>query len=101
MRKKLIILFVIGWTVLAAVTMVAALAYGRYERRLDFVHVYYGLPLTWGVNQLRTVTGPMNAWSVDSLNFLVDVVFWLAIFLAPLVLMGFKPSLTCSKNLRL
>ena len=98
MPKNQLVVLVVGWAVLAVVTMWAALAYGRYEARLDFIHVYYGLPLTWGVNQLRSVTGPMNSWTIDSLNFVIDVLFWLAIFLAPLVLIYFKRTLTNPEN---
>jgi hypothetical protein len=101
MRKNLIALLVVGWAVLAIVTMVAALAWGRYEVYKGPVYVNYGLPLTWGVNQLSTVAGPINTWKVDSLNFLIDVVFWLAIFLAPLMLMYFKRTLAYLDNPRL
>jgi hypothetical protein len=44
------------------------------------------------------VIGPMNSWTIDSLNFVIDVVFWLAIFLAPLLLIYFKRTLTNPEN---
>jgi len=100
MPKNLTAFYVVGWAVLAVVSMWAALTYGRYEGNKGFAGYYYGLPLTWGVNQLWSVTGPMNSWEIDFLNFLVDFVFWLAIFLAPLVLMYFKRTLTESDSSR-
>ncbi len=45
----------------------------------DFVHVDYGVPLTWATNTLSTIAGPANQWTVTIYNLLVDLIFWLGI----------------------
>jgi hypothetical protein len=44
--------------------------------------VDYGLPLTWGTNTLSIFVGPVDNWSVNILNLLVDLLFWQGIMTA-------------------
>ena len=48
----------------------------------DFVHDSYGLPLTWGINTLSTLEGPVDIWSVNILNLGLDLLLWLGLILA-------------------
>ena len=56
-----------------------ALLFGFTYNWPDYVHIDYGLPLTWGTNTLSTLAGPANQWSINTINLLVDLVFWLGI----------------------
>jgi hypothetical protein len=87
MRKNLVILcFMVVWVVLTA----AGLLWGLYYEWPDFVHVDYGLPLTWATNTLSTFSGPSNLWDVNISNLLLDLIFWLAIMIAAVAVMHYK-----------
>jgi hypothetical protein len=60
MKLKLII--VNG--VIVAVALLAML-WGSTYSVPDLVRVSYGLPLTWGVNTINTIAGPVDKWSID------------------------------------
>jgi len=86
MRKKLVILcFMVVWVVLTA----AGLLWGFHYDWPDFVHVDYGLPLTWATNTLSTFAGPANLWDVNISNLLLDLIFWLAIMIAAVAVMHY------------
>ena len=87
MRKNIAVLcFMVVWAFLT----VASLLWGfRYDWP-DFVHVDYGLPLTWGTNTLSTIAGPANLWDVNVSNLMVDLIFWLAIIVVAVALMLYK-----------
>jgi hypothetical protein len=87
MRKNTAVLcFMVVWAFLT----VAALLWGfRYDWP-DFVHVDYGLPLTWGTNTLSTIAGPANLWDINVSNLMVDLIFWLAIIVVAVALMLYK-----------
>ena len=54
MRKDLVILFfMVVWVVLT----VAGLLWSFHHDWPDFVHVDYGMPLTWATNTLSTFAG--------------------------------------------
>ncbi len=87
MRKTLLILaFMVIW---AAVTVVALL-WGFTFNWPDFVHVDYGLPLTWATNTLSTIAGPVNQWSVNMSALTLDLVFWLGALTAAVALLLYK-----------
>jgi hypothetical protein len=87
MRKTLLVLaFMLIW---AALTVVALL-FGYTYNWPDFVHVDYGLPLTWATNTLSIFAGPANQWSVDLLALLWDLVFWLGTMTAAVALLLYK-----------
>ena len=87
MRKKLLILiFLVVWI---AVTFMALL-FGFTYNWPDYVHVDYGLPLTWGTNTLSTLVGPVNDWSVNILNLLVDLIFWLGLMVTIVAVLQYK-----------
>jgi len=87
MRKNLLVLcFMVVWAFL----MTAALLWGSYYDWPDFVHVNYGLPLTWATNTQSTIAGPANLWDVNVSNLLVDLIFWLSIAVAAVALMLYK-----------
>ena len=76
MRKNLVVaLFIVVWLIVT----VFALVWGFNYNFPDFVHVDYGLPLTWATNTLSTLAGPADLWSVNISNLLIDLVFWLGI----------------------
>jgi hypothetical protein len=50
-----------------------------------FVHVKYGVPLTWSTNTLSTIIGSVNLWSVSFFNVFVDLVFWLGIMIGIMI----------------
>lgn len=83
MKPKLII--VNG--VIVAVALLAML-WGSTYSVPDLVRVSYGLPLTWGVNTLNTIAGPVDRWSVDLGSLAIDLVFWFV----TLIVVQFLPS---------
>lgn len=87
MRKNLAVLcFMVVW---AFLTVVALLWGFRYDWP-DFVHVDYGLPLTWSTNTLSTIAGPVSLWDVNVSNLMVDLIFWLVMIVAAVALMLFR-----------
>ncbi len=87
MRKTIFIaLFMIIWI---AVT-VLALLWGVTYNWPDYVHVDYGVPLTWATNTLSTFAGPADLWSVNISNMLIDLLFWLGIMIAIVTALLYK-----------
>ena len=87
MRKKLLILiFLVVWIFVTCL----ALLFGFNYNWPDNVHVNYGLPLTWGTNTLSTFVGPVDNWSVNILNLLVDLLFWLGIMTTVVAVLLYK-----------
>lgn len=87
MRKLLFIVsFMVIWSIITAI----ALLWGFNYNLPDFVHVDYGLPLTWGTNTLSTIAGPANLWSINISNLLVDLVLWFGIMIAAVALLLYK-----------
>jgi len=87
MRKNLAILcFMITWVVVTP----AGLLWGFYYDWPDFIHVDYGLPITWATNTLSTFAGPANFWDVNFSNLLLDLLFWLLIMVAAIAVMQYK-----------
>jgi len=66
------------WTAIS----VLALTWGLNYNWPDNVHVDYGLPLTWATNTTSTFVGPADLWSVNLVNLLADLGFWLGIMIA-------------------
>jgi hypothetical protein len=66
------------------------LLWGFYYDWPDFVHVDYGMPLTWATNTLSTFAGPANLWNVNISNLLLDLIFWLSIMIAAVAVMQYK-----------
>ena len=66
------------WSVVTAV----ALTWGLNYNWPDNVHVDYGLPLAWATNTTSTIVGPADLWSVNLVNLLIDLVFWLGTMIA-------------------
>lgn len=90
MRKTVVVLaFMLIWAALTAV----ALLFGFTYNWPDFVHVDYGLPLTWATNTLSTFAGPANTWSVDLSALTLDLVFWLGIMTAAVAVLLYKLKL--------
>ena len=83
MKPKLII--VNGVIVVVALL---AMLWGSTYSVPDLVRVSYGLPLTWGVNTLNTIAGPVDRWSVDLGSLAIDLVFWFV----TLIVIQFLPS---------
>ncbi len=76
MRKIVAVpLFTVVWIVVTSLALLSGFNYNLP----DFVHVDYGVPLTWATNTLSTIAGPANLWTVTMDNLLVDLVFWLSI----------------------
>ncbi len=87
MQKKLVILFfMIVWVAITCV----ALLFGFSYNWPDFVHVDYGLPLTWATNTQSTLVGPVDQWAVNPSNLLIDLIFWLGIMTAAVTVFLYK-----------
>ena len=71
---------VVGYFIVAGALVVAlfAMLWGWRYSVPDLLRVSYGLPLSWGVNTLDTIAGPVDRWSVDLVSLAVDLVFWFA-----------------------
>lgn len=81
MKKKRITQLIV------AIISIGALAAGRPMSVPDARANLHGLPLTWGVHQLVTIAGPVDTWSVNLVNLVIDLAIWFIIFLAiPLIL---------------
>jgi hypothetical protein len=74
------------WIVLTATCLLWGIKYDFP----DYVHVNYGIPLTWGTNTLSTIAGPADSWAVNVSSLLLDLVFWLSIMTAAVALMLHK-----------
>ena len=70
-----------------------ALLFGFTYNWPDYVHVDYGLPLTWGTNTLSTFAGPVDQWSINTVNLLIDLVFWLGIMTTAVAALLYKLDL--------
>ena len=70
----------VGYVIVAGTLVVAvfSMLWGWRYSVPDLVRVSYGLPLSWGVNTLDTIAGPVDRWSVDFVSLAVDLVFWFA-----------------------
>ena len=87
MRKNpLILIFLIVWIFVTSL----ALLFGFTYNWPDNVHVDYGLPLKWGTNTLSTFVGPVDQWSINTINLLVDLIFWLGIMTAVVAILLYK-----------
>jgi hypothetical protein len=87
MAKSIYVLsFMFVWT---AVTLFGLL-WGFNYNWSDFAHVDYGLPLTWATNTLGTIVGPVDQWSVNIMNLLLDLLFWLSIMIVGAILLIYK-----------
>ncbi len=77
MRKVVVAVpvFTVIWIVVTSFVLLSGFNYNLP----DFVHVDYGVPLTWATNTLSTIAGSANLWTVSIYNLLVDLVFWLGI----------------------
>jgi hypothetical protein len=72
---------------IVAIISIGALAVGRPMSVPDARANLHGFPLTWGVHQLVTIAGPVDTWSVNLLNLVIDLMIWFMIFLTvPLIL---------------
>ncbi len=87
MRKKLLILiFLVVWIFVTGLGLLFGFSYNWP----DNLHVDYGLPLTWGINTLSTLAGPVDNWSINIVNLSVDLVFWLGIMIAIVAVLLYK-----------
>lgn len=54
------------------------MAYGAGYNWPDYVHVNYGIPITFATHTLNTIAGPVDRWSLDLGALIADLTFWLA-----------------------
>ncbi len=75
---------VVGYVVIAGTVVVAlfAMLWGWRYSVPDLLRLSYGLPLSWGVNTLDTIAGPVDRWSVDLISLAVDLIFWFVTLIA-------------------
>jgi len=75
---------ILGYVVIAGAVVVAlfAMLWGWRYSVPDLLRLSYGLPLSWGVNTLETIAGPVDNWSVDLVSLAVDLVFWFVTLIA-------------------
>jgi len=75
-----------AYRLIASAAMVVAMTWGILYNWPDYVHLRYGLPLTWGIHVVSTFSGPVDIWSVNVGFLAADLVLWLAvIFVVPLL----------------
>ena len=82
----MILIFLIIWIFAICLALLVGFTYDWP----DYVHVDYGLPLTWGTNTLNTFAGPVDNWSVNILNLLADLLFWLGILTTIVAVLLYK-----------
>ena len=85
-KKLLILIFLVVWIFVTCLALLIGFTYNWP----DYVHVDYGLPLTWGTNNLSTFAGPVDNWSVNILNLLFDLFFWLGIMTTVFAVLLYK-----------
>ena len=85
-KKPLILIFIVAWIFVTCL----ALLFGFTYNWPDYLHVDYGMPLIWGTNTLNTFVGPADQWSINTLNLLVDIIFWLGIMTAVVAALLYK-----------
>ena len=75
---------VVGYVVIAATVVIAlsAMLWGWKYSVPDLLRISYGLPLSWGVNTLETIAGPVDRWSIDLVSLAVDLFFWFMTLIA-------------------
>ncbi len=79
-------MFLLIWIFVTSLALIVGVTYNWP----DYVHVDYGLPLTWGTNTLSTFAGPVDNWSVNILNLIVDLIFWLGTMTTVVAVLLFK-----------
>jgi hypothetical protein len=62
---------------LIGVLAVVSVSYGRPHNMPDNIQRLHGLPLTWGIHQIATITGPVDFWIIRILYLIIDMFFWL------------------------
>ena len=71
---------------IVAIAAFLALTWGIYYQWPDYVHVDYGIPLTWATHTLSTILGPPAApWGVDVASLQVDLAFWLILIIVAVI----------------
>jgi len=85
-KKVLVLIFLSVWVLITCL----ALLFGFTYNWPDNVHVDYGLPLTWGTNTVSTLVGPVDQWSVNIMNLLWDLIFWLGLMVASISVLLYK-----------
>ena len=65
--------------IVASILAVIGIAYGRTFSVPDAFSKTFGFPLNWGLHQLGTIAGPVDIWSVNLMNLVIDLLFWLTI----------------------
>jgi hypothetical protein len=75
MNKRIII------QVICSILTIIGLSYGSKFSVPDAVNISYGFPFSWGVHQLVTIAGPVDIWSVNISNLVIDLVLWLLLIL--------------------
>ena len=73
--------------IVASILAIIAITYGRLVSFPDAVHRLYGLPFNWGTHQLVSIAGPVDIWSINITNLVINLGFWMLILIvAPLLL---------------
>lgn len=74
-RRLLAVMLIVSavWIAVALGSMM----YGTQLNWPDYVHVNYGIPLTFATHTLNTIIGPVDRWSVDIPSLSFDLLFWL------------------------
>ena len=85
-KTFVVLLFMIVWLVVTVLALLLGFTYNWP----DFVHVDYGVPLTWATNTLSTFAGPSNLWSVNISNLLLDLTLWLGIMVVAIAALLYK-----------
>ena len=60
-----------------AAVAVGSMTTGTTYNWPDFVHVNYGVPMTFATHTLNTIAGPADKWSLDTVSLSEDLIVWL------------------------
>jgi hypothetical protein len=85
-RMHVAVLFMVVWIAVTSVGLLWGFSYNWPDNG----HIDYGLPLTWATNTTSTIAGPSNLWSVNLINLLIDLGFWLGIMTAVIATLLYK-----------
>jgi hypothetical protein len=69
---------------------IIGISYGRLVSFPDAESRIYGLPFNWGTHQLVSIAGPVDIWSVNISNLVLDLAFWFVILLAAQFILDLK-----------
>ncbi len=69
--------FAVAAPIARVVVALAGITYGTNHNWPDYVHVSYGIPLTFAIHTLDTIAGPADSWTLELGSLVANLTFWL------------------------